>query len=112
MSFSMAPILPRFGASRKPGAVQITKSQFETFWPETEGRRIEKTRWTGELPDGLQFELDVFEGDLAPLVTVEVEFSSLELAEAFRPPSWFGRELTSDKRYKNKVLAVSGLPQE
>ena len=38
----------------------ITKEQFDTFWPGTEGRRVEKTRY--EIPHGDHtIELDVFE---------------------------------------------------
>ncbi len=89
---------------------EITPEQFNTFWPETEGRRVEKERYTGELPDGRVFELDVFLGDLAPLSLVEVEFTSAAEAEGFRPPSWFGTDVTGDKRYKNKMMAIDGIP--
>ncbi|MCP8895294.1 CYTH domain-containing protein [Shinella daejeonensis] len=87
-------------------AIEIT--QFETLWPATEGRRVEKNRHHGTLPGGQEFELDVFGGHLAPLTLVEVEFPSEEAASAFDPPRWFGREVTQDKRYKNKALALSG----
>ena len=55
-------------------------------------------------------ELDVYHGELTGLVTVEVEFSSLEEAESFSPPAWFGEDITEDKRYKNKNLARNGRP--
>ncbi|MBN8867391.1 MAG: CHAD domain-containing protein [Solirubrobacterales bacterium] len=55
-------------------------------------------------------ELDVFEGDLAGTSVVEVEFSSERAARRFRPPSWFGRELTGDRAWANQSLAVAGLP--
>lgn len=83
----------------------ITAEQFETLWPATAGSRIEKTRYTGALPDGLMFELDIFCGALAPLMLVEVEFPTLDAASAFTPPDWFGVDVTSDKRFKNKALA-------
>ncbi len=89
---------------------EITGEQFETFWPETEGRRVEKERYTGTLSDGRVFELDVFLGDLEPLRLVEVEFSSEEEARSYSPPSWFGTDVTEDKRYKNKMMAINGLP--
>ncbi|WP_377188458.1 CYTH domain-containing protein [Ruegeria meonggei] len=89
---------------------EISAEQFETFWPETEGRRVEKERYTGELPDGRVFELDVFVGDLAPLRLVEVEFQSEPEAQAYTPPKWFGTDVTADKRYKNKTMAIDGLP--
>lgn len=90
---------------------EITEAQFTTFWPETEGRRIEKERYSGTLSDQHEFELDVFSGALSPLVLVEVEFTTPEDAMAFTPPGWFGREVTEDSRYKNKNLAIDGLPE-
>jgi adenylate cyclase len=44
------------------------------------------------------------------LSTVEVEFSSESEAETFRPPAWFGKEVTADPRYRNWALALSGAP--
>ena len=89
---------------------EITSEQFETFWPETDGRRVEKERYTGQLPDGRVFELDLFSGDLAPLRLVEVEFQSEVEAQAYTPPAWFGADVTADKRYKNKTMAINGVP--
>lgn len=83
----------------------ITAEQFETLWPTTAGSRIDKTRYTGTLPDGLIFELDIFRFRLAPLMLVEVEFPTLDTANAFIPPDWFGADVTADKRFKNKALA-------
>ena len=83
----------------------ITAEQFEILWPATHGRRIEKTRYTGTLFDGLIFELDIFRGTLAPLMLVEVEFATLDAANGFIPPDWFGADVTADKRFKNKALA-------
>ena len=98
------------GTVRTERETEISQAQFDTFWPETEGRRVEKIRWSAALPEGLTFELDVFEGALAGLVLVEVEFDTLAAAEAFQPPHWFGADVTDDKRYKNKNMAVNGLP--
>ncbi|WP_108502443.1 CYTH domain-containing protein [Paracoccus indicus] len=96
------------GIIRGEREIEIDGRQFDTLWPQTEGRRIEKTRWTGPLDDGLTFELDVFAGDLEPLAVVEVEFASAQQAEAFTPPDWFGRDVSLDKRFGNKSLAISG----
>ncbi|WP_170398148.1 CYTH domain-containing protein [Ruegeria arenilitoris] len=89
---------------------EISAEQFHTFWPETNGRRVEKERFTGQLPDGRVFELDVFLGDLAPLRLVEVEFQTEAEAKAYTPPEWFGADVTADKRYKNKTMATKGIP--
>ncbi|MEX0328955.1 MAG: CYTH domain-containing protein [Ruegeria sp.] len=89
---------------------EISGEQFATFWPETAGRRVEKERFTGALPDGHTFELDVFLGDLAPLRLVEIEFASEAEALDYTPPDWFGADVSRDKRYKNKTLAIDGIP--
>jgi CYTH domain-containing protein len=94
------------GMVRNEYEILIDQQQFETLWPETEGRRIEKHRWTGQLNEHT-FELDIFMGDLESLVLVEVEFSSAEQADNFTPTDWFGREVTADKQYKNKSLAMN-----
>lgn len=95
------------GLSRQEYEIQVDVTQFEMLWPATEGRRIEKTRYSGKLTEGQLFELDVFAGPLSPLMLVEVEFLSEEAAKTFIPPLWFGKEVTEDKRYKNKALALS-----
>jgi CYTH domain-containing protein len=98
------------GLVRVEREAEISAEQFDTFWPETDGRRVEKERFTGQLPDGRVFELDVFQGDLAPLRLVEVEFQTEAEAEAYTPPEWFGADVTTDKRYKNKTMATKGIP--
>lgn len=99
------------GLVREEHESRIEPGLFERFWPATEGRRVEKTRWTGALPGGETFEYDVFAGAHAPLRLVEVEFGSREAAEAFSPPDWFGAEVTGERGYSNEVLAVEGLPE-
>jgi len=94
------------GLIRTERECEISQSQFDTFWPETDGRRLEKERWTGPLNDGHIFELDIFLGSLAPLKLVEVEFETEQLAHAFDPPDWFGADVTYDPRYKNSQLAT------
>lgn len=55
--------------------------------------------------DKYTIELDVFEGKLAPLVIAEVEFDSLSAADSFRPPSWFGEDVTFNPEYSNSNLS-------
>jgi CYTH domain-containing protein len=98
------------GISRTEIEMDLTLAQFDQMWPHTEGRRVSKTRYT--LPVGKHTaELDRFDGDLAGLMLVEVEFDTIEAAEQFSPPDWFGLEVTEDKRYKNKHLAAHGIPE-
>jgi adenylate cyclase len=98
------------GLQRLEYEILIDKSQFDALWPATDGRRIEKTRYLGNLEDHLIFELDVFSGRLASLILVEVEFETVNAATNFTPPAWFGLDVTDDKRFKNKTLAMNGQP--
>jgi adenylate cyclase len=97
--------------SRVEEEIEIDERRFRALWPLTESRRIEKTRSRVPAPDGVTVEVDVYRGRHAGLLTAEVEFDSIEAAEAFQPPEWMGREVTSDERYKNKRLATDGLPE-
>lgn len=97
------------GLKRQEVEVAVTFEQFERLWPLTAGKRVEKVRY--EIAHGsFTIELDVYRGALAGLLVAEVEFVSEAESQAFSPPKWFGEEVTEDKRYKNKNLAVHGMP--
>jgi adenylate cyclase len=97
------------GLSRGEAEVEIGAEQFDRLWPLTEGRRLRKRRHL--LPhDGLEIEVDVYEGDLEGLIVAEVEFNSEERARAFEPPAWLGDDVTGDERFLNENLAVNGVP--
>jgi len=98
------------GLAREENEVEIDRATFDDLWPETAGRRVEKVRRKIGLGDGLTAELDRYSGDLEGVAVVEVEFGSEEEAEAFRPPAWFGRELTGDRAWANQNLALRGRP--
>lgn len=96
------------GGSRGEHTIALDRDRFEALWPLSEGRRIAKSRTKVPLEDGLTAEVDVYEDDLAGLVTVEVEFADEASAAAFTPPDWLGREVTGDSRYANQSLARAG----
>ncbi|WP_232844982.1 CYTH domain-containing protein [Paracoccus onubensis] len=96
--------------TREEREIAIGAAQFQSLWPATEGRRVEKTRRLGILPGGQVFEFDVFSGHLAPLMLVELQFSSEEAASALVPPTWFGKEVTEDKRYGPQMHRRSRRP--
>jgi adenylate cyclase len=99
------------GLVRGETEVELTAAQFEALWPTTEGARLEKTRHTLDR-DGHTYFVDVYDGGLAGLLTVEVEFPDAGAAAAFVPPDWFGTELTGRSEYGNRSLAVDGLPAD
>jgi CYTH domain-containing protein len=100
------------GQVRTEEEMAIDERRFDALWRLTEGRRVSKTRHEIPLHDGAVAELDVYDGELDGLLTVEIEFSSLEASERFAPPSWVGRELTGDARYANQSLALEGHPPQ
>jgi CYTH domain-containing protein/CHAD domain-containing protein len=100
------------GEARAEHEIALYKEQFEALWALTGGRRLVKMRRRVPLAgDGLVAEVDVYEGPLAGLATVEVEFGSSARSRAFQPPEWFGAELTGDPAYSNQSLAANGLPR-
>jgi adenylate cyclase len=98
------------GLSRVEQELPLDAGAFARLWPLTEGQRVVKVRHTCEATPGVVFELDVYEGALAGLITLEVEFSSEAAANAWKPPAWAGRDVTGDKAYANQTLAVHGRP--
>jgi CYTH domain-containing protein len=87
----------------------LTKEQYLNLWPKVESDVISKKRYLIPIDDDLVAELDIYEDFLEGLVTVEVEFETQLASERFTAPSWFGRDLTHDSRYKNSSLAIYGL---
>ena len=97
------------GLERVEIEIELTKEQFDSLWKATESRRLKKTRY--ELTwSNTKIELDVYKGSLQGLLVAEVEFPSVAESVLFSPLSWFGREITEDIRYKNKNLAMKGVP--
>ena len=84
--------------------LQLTEQAYEHLKQKIDGRLITKRRYM--IPYGdYTIELDIFEGDLAPLTLAEVEFPSKEAADAFVAPDWFAEEVTFSKLYHNSYLS-------
>ncbi|MRS11987.1 MAG: CYTH domain-containing protein [Actinobacteria bacterium] len=99
-----------YGMMRGEYEIGLTPGQFETLWPGTNGRRVEKSRCSIDA-DGFRIDVDVFASTLAGLIIAEAEFTTLEQALAFVPPAWFGTEVTEDHLYSNASLAAFGWPR-
>ncbi len=87
----------------------LTQEAYEHLRPKIDGLLIAKTRYLIPLDNKLTAELDVFEEDLNGLVIVEVEFNSVEEANAFHAPDWFGEDVTNSGKYHNSYLSQHGL---
>ena len=61
------------------------------------------------LPDNLRLkiELDIFQSP-SGLIMAEVEFPSIELANAYQPPAWFAEDVTGNKAYHNSNISKGG----
>ena len=97
------------GLARVEVETPLSPDDAEQLWPYTEGQRVIKTRYVVAVEGG-DAEVDLYEGALAGLATVEVEFADEHAAHAFTPPPWFGRELTGDHRWTNAWLGREGIP--
>ena len=87
----------------------LNKEAFEHLLKKCDGIIISKSRYKIPIENNLTAELDIFKGDLDSLKLVEVEFDSVEEANNFTPPEWFGEDVTTDGRYHNSYISKYGL---
>lgn len=83
----------------------LTAESFEHMKGKIDGILIKKRRYLIPYGEKYTIELDVFEGELAPLQLAEVEFDSEEEANSFVPPKWFGEDVTFSTKYHNSTLS-------
>lgn len=83
----------------------LNEESFLHMLPKIDGILIDKIRYLIPLDEKHTAELDIFQGTLAPLRIVEVEFETEEDALTFVPPSWFGDDVTQSKKYHNSNLS-------
>ncbi len=90
--------------AREEYNLPLTKEAYDTLKSGAKGNVISKKRIL--IPfNGLTIELDIFEPPFAPLILAEVEFSSIEEANAFEGPEWFGEDVTQDTNYHNSTMS-------
>ena len=97
--------------AREEFELPLTKADYERLLKKTEGTPVVKKRYYVPLEGGLTAEVDLYEGALRGLITTEVEFPSVEVAEAFIAPEWFGKDVSEESAYKNTSLSLYGLPK-
>lgn len=104
--------------AREEYNLPLTKEGYEHLLPKIDGRLIQKKRYMIPLkkpsyqsdyipnPDtdfNLTIELDLFSSP-SDLIMAEVEFDSVDAANAFIPPEWFDTEVTDDPSYHNSNM--------
>lgn len=91
--------------AREEYEMPLTAEAFEHMLPKIDGILIDKIRYLIPIDEKHTAELDIFQGQLAPLRLVEVEFASVEEAESFVAPDWFGDDVTNSGKYHNSNLS-------
>ncbi|UQZ34923.1 adenylate cyclase [Paenibacillus sp. PK3_47] len=89
------------GISRKEIEYDISEGIYTQMMDAVQAVPLVKTRTTAEW-DGTTVEIDEY--TQLSLTVIEVEFESLEEAEAFEAPEWFGLDVSVEKQYSNKTV--------
>lgn len=97
------------GISRTEDEYEIRADEFDSLWNNVKCS-LEKDRYFVNW-EGVDFQLNIYHGGLGGYLQIEVEFTTAEEAAAFHPPTWFGPEVTHDKRHGNYYLAKFGAPK-
>ena len=90
---------------REENEWEISKSEAEKLFKEVKTNLIEKTRYYIQY-NNYTIELDIYKGKFKGLIVAEVEFDSLDEANAFVPPDWFIEDISEKREYRNKILAL------
>lgn len=83
----------------------LSKEAYEHLREKADGILITKRRYLIPLDAAHTIELDIFHGQMEGLALAEVEFASVEEADSFTPPDWFGEDVTYDSRYHNSEMS-------
>ena len=92
------------GLVREEKEREIDEATYSFYIKDVKGI-VKKTRYLIPLTNDLIAEYDVYQDNLLGLKTVEVEFDTVEDAENFIIPVWFGGEITGIKMYQNSNLS-------
>lgn len=103
--------------SREEWEKELPEWAFNIVWPDTQGARVHKTRHFVNYANDIGVylvEVDEYVKSLKGLIRLECEFKTEGAARRFILPGWADGaiEVTNDPRYKNKNLAVHGLPPD
>ena len=91
--------------AREEYNLPLNKEAYEHLLTKADGNVISKKRYLIPLNDHLTIELDQFYKPMNDLLLSEVEFPSLEEANTFVPPEWFGEDVTFDTAYHNSTMS-------
>lgn len=83
----------------------LSKEAYEHLLEKCDDHIVKKKRYIIPLDKKHKAELDVYEEQLSGLLTVEVEFESVDDAKSFVAPDWFGLDVSADSRFSNRMLS-------
>lgn len=83
---------------------EITEEEYNKLKKTKISNIINKTRLIIPIEQELKVEIDIYYGDLEELLTAEIEFPNLEMANTYKKPYWLGEEL-GYKEFSNRKLA-------
>jgi len=89
------------GISREEIEYFISEGLYNQMIEAVKAVPLVKKRLTGEWK-GTTVEIDVY--TQLELTVLEVEFESMEEAERFNAPEWFGEDVSTERRYSNKTV--------
>lgn len=97
----------------------ITQEAYEHLLKKADGNIISKKRYLIPLPaeeinssclsllagTELTIELDAFAPPFSPLLLAEIEFPTIESANAFKMLPWFSEDVTANSQYHNSTMS-------
>ena len=86
--------------------LELNEESFYKLLQKCEGNIISKFRYDINLTGNLVAEIDLFKDKFDGLILIEVEFESIEAANNFAAPKWFGEDVSSDKKYRNAYMST------
>ncbi|WP_418752695.1 CYTH domain-containing protein [Frisingicoccus sp.] len=95
--------------AREEYNLPLNAESYAHLLQKADGNVLTKTRYKIPLGDHLTIEIDMFHGKFEGLILAEVEFPTIEEAENFRPPEYFGRDVTFSTEYHNSTLSQTQL---
>jgi CYTH domain-containing protein len=91
--------------AREEYNLPLTAEAYAHLLTKADGNILTKTRYKIPLGDHLIIEMDIFHGKFDGLILAEVEFPTMEEAEHFQPPTYFGKDVTFSTEYHNSTLS-------
>ncbi len=110
--YSFAIKLPKddVGLIRQEVEIYISKEEYDCLAVKEAAPTVIKTRYQFDYRYN-NVAVDIYSGRHDGLAISEIEFASKEEADEFIPFTWYIKDVTSDKRYKNASLATDGMPE-